>query len=112
MVSLLQPTPKSPSVSEAQSFELPKHDINVAKKTPSKTASESFQLSVIVKESTFPLIEINQTKESTDVHSEENFKLQYEPTILHSIQTGQNEQETNRAKALTFSPEKSKIEQG
>ncbi|KAF5907129.1 uncharacterized protein DAT39_003239, partial [Clarias magur] len=112
MVTLLQSTPKSPSVSVAQSFKLSKYDIGVAEKTPSKTASQSIQSSVIVKESTSPLIEINQAKGSTEMDSEENFKLQSEPTILHSIQTAQNEQETNLAKELTFSPEMSKSEQG
>ncbi|MCI4377563.1 hypothetical protein PGIGA_G00204970 [Pangasianodon gigas] len=119
MVSHLQSTPKAPSVSEAQSFELPKPDMGVAEKTPSNTASQTIPLSVIVKESTSPLAEVECTlsQESTEVQSvctdkEENVKLQTEPTNLHNIQTDENEQEINLATELIFSPEKTKIDQG
>ncbi|MCJ8731697.1 hypothetical protein PDJAM_G00202480 [Pangasius djambal] len=119
MVSHLQSTPKAPSVSEAQSFELPKPDMGVAEKTPSNTASQTIPLSVIVNESTSPLAEVECTlsQESTEVQSvftdkEENVKLQTEPTNLHNIQTDENEQETNLASELVFSPERTKSDQG
>ncbi|KAB5579485.1 hypothetical protein PHYPO_G00195590 [Pangasianodon hypophthalmus] len=119
MVSHLQSTPKAPSVSEAQSFELSKPDMSVAEKTPSNTASQTIPLSVIVKESTSPLAEVECTlsQESTEVQSvftdkEENVKLQTEPTNLHNVQTDENEQEINFATELIFSPEKTKIDQG
>lgn len=119
MVSYLQSTPKAPSVSEAQSFELPKSDMDVAEKTPSNTASQTIPSSVIVKESTSPLAEVKCTlsQQSTEMQAvftdkEENLKLQTELTNLHNVQTDENEQEINLTTELTFSPEKIKIDQG
>lgn len=117
MVSQLQSTLKAPSVSEAQSLELPKPDMGVAETTPSSTASQTIPSSIIVKESTSPLAEVNCTLSPTEVQSvftdkEENLKLQTEPTNLHNIQTNENEQEINLATELIFSPEKTKIDQG
>lgn len=119
MVTQLQSTPKAPIVSDAQSFELPKHDMGVAEKTPSSTASQNFPSSVIDKEPTSPLAEDKRTlsQESTEVQlvftdKEENLKLQSEPTNVHNFQTDQNKQEINLATELTFSPEKTKIDQG
>ncbi|XP_053484798.1 uncharacterized protein ehbp1l1a isoform X4 [Ictalurus furcatus] len=119
MVSYLQSTPKVPSVSEAQSIELPKSDMDVAEKTPSNTASQTIPSSVIVKESTSPLAEVKCTlsQQSTEMQAvftdkEENLKLQTELTNLHNVQTDENEQEINLTTELTFSPEKIKIDQG
>lgn len=119
MVSQLQSTPKAPNVSETQSFELPTHDMGVAEKIPSNSASQTIPSSLIVKESTSPLAEVKCTlsQESTEVQSvftdkEENLKFQTGLTNLHNIQKDQNKQETNLARELTFSPEKTENDQG
>lgn len=116
-VSQQQSTPKAPTVSEAQSFELPKHDICVAEKTPSKTASQTILSSIINKDPLSCLAEVKCTlsQESAEVQlvftdKEENPKLQTEST---NLQTNHNKQEINlSATELTFSPEQTKINKG
>ncbi|GAA6100847.1 uncharacterized protein ehbp1l1a isoform X1 [Tachysurus ichikawai] len=114
MVSQMQSTPKSPSVPQAHSF-----DMGVAEKTPSNTALQTIQSPVIDKEYMPPLAEVKCTlsQESIAVQAicldkEESLKLTNEPTNLHNIPTDQNEQEINLATELTFSPEKTEIDQG
>lgn len=114
MVSQLQFTPKAPKVSEAQTFELPKHDKGVAEIKPVITPS-----SVIVKESTSPLAEVKNTltqvsakMQSVFMDKDENLKLQTECKNLHNIKTDLNDQEINLATDLTLSPEKTEVAQG
>lgn len=109
MVSQLQFTPKAPRVSEAQSFELPRHDMGVAEMKPVIAASP-----VIVKESSSPLAEVKNTLTQVSVFmdKDQNLKLQTEPRTVHNIQTDQNEQEIHLATDLAFSPEKTEIGQG
>ncbi|KAG7330064.1 hypothetical protein KOW79_006286 [Hemibagrus wyckioides] len=118
MVSQMQPPPKTLSVPQAHSFEVPKHDMGVAEKTPFNTASQTIPSPVKVKESMPTLAEVKCTlsQESAEVQAvfldkKENLKLMNEPTNLHNIQADQNEQEMKLATELTFSPEKT-IDQG
>lgn len=114
MVSQIQPPPKTLSVPQAHSFEVPKYDMGVAEKTPFNTASQTIPSPVKVKESMPTLAEVKCTlsqESAVFLDKEENLKLMNEPTNLHNIQADQNEQEMNLATKLTFSPEKT-IDQG
>ncbi|XP_046707016.1 uncharacterized protein ehbp1l1a isoform X1 [Silurus meridionalis] len=119
MVCHLQSTPKAPSVSEAQSFELPKSDLGVVEKTLLSAASQTITSSVKVSAFTSPLAEVKciLSQESTEMKSiftenEENLELQIEPTNLHNNQTDQIEKEINLDSEVTFSPENINFDQG
>ncbi|XP_047671578.1 uncharacterized protein ehbp1l1a isoform X3 [Tachysurus fulvidraco] len=109
-VSQMQSTPKSPSVPQAHSY-----DMGVAEKTPSNTALQTIPSPVIDKEYMPPLAEVSQESiavQAICLDKEEGLKLTNEPTNLHNIPTDQNEEEINLTPELTFSPEKTKIDQG
>ncbi|XP_060730242.1 uncharacterized protein ehbp1l1a isoform X3 [Tachysurus vachellii] len=119
MVSQMQSTSKSPSVPQAHSLEVPKYDMGVAEKTPCNTALQTIPSPVIDKEYMPPLAEVKCTlsQESIAVQAicldkEESLKLTNEPRNLHNIPKDENEQEINLATELTFSPDKTKIDQG